>query len=495
MEALKSAFLNPIKSFKLKYLPLLMVYFAYGASGFSSIAETFWVKQHLNLDATALVTLGVWLSIPWTIKMVFGQLVDSIPILGSQRRAYVYIGAGLITISTILMIGLVGNKDWIHFLPQQQVYILASLLAVIGFVLQDVVADAMSTEVVDRNQPKEEVERELAMVQVLGRLALSIAGFIVAGLGGWLAQIFSYETIFKIALFIPLLSIIGVSIVKLDTPKPSAIDCKILCGGLVFAVFVVFMGYSEMPYAQEIVFFVSLAVISYMIKDVIDDLDAETKRKIVIATIVIFVYRAMPGVGPGVTWWEIDILHFDKAFFGTLAQIGSGLAILGMWFLSDWITKKPISWTLIMLTVVGTILSLPIVGMYYGLHHWTEEMFGFGARTIALVDTAVESPFGQLSMIPLLTLIAIYAPAGKRATWFALMASMMNLALTAGGLLTKYLNEIFVVSRKVVQNGVVVSHADYSQLGKLMIIVTLVNFVVPIFTIWWLMMRKGEGVK
>jgi hypothetical protein len=227
-----------------------------------------------------------------------------------------------------------------------------------------------------------------------------------------------------------------------------------------------------------------------MIKELISDIDKETKRKIVIATIVIFVYRAMPSIGPSVTWWEIDVLGFDKAFFGTLAQIGSGLAIFGMWFLSDWITKKPISWTLIMLTIVGTILSLPILGMYFGLHHWTEEMFGFGAKTIALIDTAVESPFGQLSMIPLLTLIAIYAPEGKRGTWFALMASMMNLALTAGGLLTKYLNKIFVVSREVIQNGVVVSSADYSQLGKLMIIVITSNFLIPIFVIWWLMIRK-----
>jgi len=492
MQAIKSAFLNPIKSFKIQYLPLLLVYFAYGASGFSSIAETFWVKEHLNLDATALVTLGVWLSLPWTIKMVFGQLVDTIPLFGSQRKVYVYIGALLITISTILMIGLVGNKEWIKFSTPQNIYILASLIAVIGFVLQDVVADAMSTEVVDRNQPQDIVERELAMVQILGRLALSIAGFIVAGLGGWLAQIFSYETIFKISLIIPLISVLGVTFVKLDTPKPSKIDCKILCGGIAFAVFVVFMGYNDIPYAQEIVFIISLLVLSFMIKDIINDLNKETQRKIIIATIVIFTYRAMPGVGPGVTWWEIDVLGFDKAFFGTLAQIGSGLAILGMWFLSDWITKKPISWTLIMLTVVGTILSLPILGMYYGLHHWTQEVFGFGARTIALIDTAVESPFGQLSMIPLLTLIAIYAPAGKRATWFALMASMMNLALTAGGLFTKYLNKIFIVSRDVVQNGVIVSHANYTELGKLMIITTLTNFIVPIFVIWWLMIKNNK---
>ena len=39
-------------------------------------------------------------------------------------------------------------------------------------------------------------------------------------------------------------------------------------------------------------------------------------------------------------------------------------------------------------------------------------MFGFGARSIAIIDTAAASPFAQLSMIPLLTLIA-YLCAGR----------------------------------------------------------------------------------
>jgi hypothetical protein len=38
--------------------------------------------------------------------------------------------------------------------------------------------------------------------------------------------------------------------------------------------------------------------------------------------------------------------------------------------------------------------------------------------------------------------VAIYAPEGKKGTWFALMVSLMNIALSAGGLLTKYLNKI-----------------------------------------------------
>jgi hypothetical protein len=501
-QAIKKSLLNPIKHFKLKYLPLLMVYFAYGASGISGVAETFWVKEQLHLSAAALISLGVWLSIPWTIKMVFGQLVDSVPIFGSQRRVYVYIGAGFIAAGTILLIGLAGNHDWAKFTSKDNVYILASFLTVIGFVLQDVVADTMSTEVVDRNQPKEKVEEELAYVQILGRLAISLAGVMVAGLSGWLAQILPYERVFEIALIIPLISITGVTIVKLDVAKPSPINCKILCGGLLFAVFVVFMGYAEyqnwqnkilkfiFKHSQDIIFIVSLGVISYMLSLVLKDID-EVKRKFIIKTaIVIFVYRAMPSVGPALQWWEIDVLHFDKAFFGTLAQIGAILSILGMWLFSDFIAKKPAHYTLLWLTIITTILFLPIIGLYYGI----PQSLGLSPRTVAIIDTALDSPFAQLSMIPLLTLIAIYAPEGKRATWFALMASLMNLALTAGGIFTKYLNEIFVVSRQVVENGKVIIPQDYSQLGILMIIVTILNVTIPTITIYYLMIKKSSKI-
>src|SRR5262245_35165469 len=89
------------------------------------------------------------------------------------------------------------------------------------------------------------------------------------------------------------------------------------------------------------------------------------------------------------------------------------------------------------ITILATVVSLPNIALVYGLHDWTERVFGFGARTIAITDAAVTSPFVHLSMIPLLTLIAIRALGGRRATWFALMASLMNLALVAGQLQSK----------------------------------------------------------
>ena len=102
---------------------------------------------------------------------------------------------------------------------------------------------------------------------------------------------------------------------------------------------------------------------------------------------------------------------------------------------------------LLWLTVIGTVLSLPTIALALRWDEWTMATFGFGARTIALVDTTVTSPFAELSMIPALTLVAINAPSGRRATWFALMASLMNVALVAGQLQTKYLNLLFEVGR------------------------------------------------
>ncbi len=76
LDKLKRAFLTPIRAMRLRYLPLLMIYYAYGALGLVAIAEAFWIKEALTLSPAELAAIGVWLTLPWTIKMVFGQLAD-----------------------------------------------------------------------------------------------------------------------------------------------------------------------------------------------------------------------------------------------------------------------------------------------------------------------------------------------------------------------------------------------------------------------------------
>ena len=472
--------MTPIRALRVRYIPLLLIYFAYGSSVFVAIAKDFWVKKELTLSAEDLVALGVWLTVPWTIKMIFGQLVDSVSIFGSNRKVYVLIGAVLMALSTILLIGIVGNHEWISGYSKENVYIFASVLGVVGFVMQDVVADTMTTEVVDNSQSPEEIKKELATIQVLSRLSLGLAIFIMGWLGGELAHIYDYETVFKLSLFIPILSILGVLFVNLNPVPVTPLNKKVLFGGLLFAVFVVLIGYSEVPYSQEIVFVVSLGVVLYLLHTLIEDLDPDIIRHIKMAMIVIFVYRAMPSVGPALQWWEIDKLGFDEAFFAKLSMIGGGIALAGMWFAAKFIVDRSIGKVLIFLTIIGTLLSFPILAMYYDIH----TMLGVDARTVALVDTALASPFDYIAGVLMLTLVAIYAPEGKKGTWFALMASLMNIALSASGLFSKYLNKIYVLTREIDKDGVIVTPANYDDLGILLWIVIGVGFVLPIVTIW-----------
>jgi hypothetical protein len=85
----------------------------------------------------------------------------------------------------------------------------------------------------------------------------------------------------------------------------------------------------------------------------------------------------------------------------------------------------------------------------------------------------------------MLAWIANSAPPTLKATYFAVMASFANLALSAAQLGTKYLNQVFTITREVrdpATNAVTVA-ADYSELGTLLIAATTIGFLMPMVTV------------
>ena len=189
------------------------------------------------------------------------------------------------------------------------------------------------------------------MVQVLGRLALAFGIFAVAGLSGWLASWVSYSTVFLCGLIVPVISVSGALLVRLETSEQRPTDWRILGGGIVFGAFVVSMALSGIGFSQEIIFVVSMAVVIWMLDRVTREVDHATRMRIVYAAIIIFAFRATPSVGEGYRWFTIDVLGFDEAFYGTLQQLGAVIAIVGAWLLSDYITRKPVAQVLLWLTL------------------------------------------------------------------------------------------------------------------------------------------------
>src|SRR4051812_39843625 len=164
------------RELRLSYLPPLMIYMAAGVSGLTNVVGTFFVKDYLGLSAEALAALGFWAGIPYVVKMPIGHLVD---LIWRWKSWLVYLGAGLIAVSLLIMAGLLADRDAMTAVMSADAwYVLSVLLAPVGYVTQDVVADAMTVEAVPRfdaaGKPIPHDQRKLmnTTMQTLGRVAI-----------------------------------------------------------------------------------------------------------------------------------------------------------------------------------------------------------------------------------------------------------------------------------------------------------------------------------
>ena len=510
------------REMRLSYLPPLMVYVAAGVSSLTGIVGTFFVKDYLNLSAAFLATLSFWVVIPWSLKMGLGHIVD---LLWRFKSGLLFVGASLIAASLLIMVGLVSHRDAMAGIFSVEVwFVVSALLAPIGYVLQDAVADAMTVEAVphiDEQGQAIEPERLKLMhttMQTLGRVAI-IGGSVFVALLNIYAfsgvqhlseaeKLTRYAQVYTLALGIPLISVAGVAVaawlhtrdkrrlieqgftkaqahaalnahIELVSP-----NWTILLGSLVFVAFTLTMGLSRVKYGQEIIFVGSMTIIIFLMSRLTRDLEPQMRSTLVGTALVIFFFRAIPTPGPGVTWWLIDELKFDQQFFSILSLVGSVLSLLGMFIFRRFMAEKSIVYVVGTLTIFGTLMALPTLGMVHGLHHWTAAMTGgvVDARVIALIDTALESPLGQVAMIPMLAWIARSAPDNLKATYFAVMASFTNLALSLSQLGTKYLNQIFEITRAT-KTATAQSAANYTELGPLLLTTICLGFAMPFIAI------------
>lgn len=214
------------REMRLSYLPPLMVYVAAGVSGLTGIVGTFFVKEYLGLSAEFLAALGFWAGIPWAFKMPLGHLVD---LIWKFKSVMVFVGASLIAASLLIMVGLLSDPDAMRQVMSAEAwFVLSALLAPIGYVVQDVVADAMTVEAVPRytedGQPFDKDTKRLmhTTMQTLGRVAIIGGGVLIALLNIYMFsgvegmaeadRVKIYTDIYRLALFIPVISVLGVTL-------------------------------------------------------------------------------------------------------------------------------------------------------------------------------------------------------------------------------------------------------------------------------------------
>jgi hypothetical protein len=472
---------------RLSYLPPLMVYAAYGVSGLTGIVGTFFVKDYLELSPEFLAALLFWAGIPWALKMPVGHVVD---LIWRWKAALVWLGASMIAASLLIMIGLIRYAEEMRaVMSPASWFVLSSLLAPTGYMIQDSVADAMTVEAVPRVDDPQLRKSMHTTMQTLGRVALIGGLALVAAANVYLfhgtenlskeAKAALYADVYTAALVIPVLSVLGVILHRFlkherEVVEETRPNRAVLGGSLAFVAVTLAVGLGGVAHAEEVIFAGSLAVILFLLWRLSRELEPAARKVLVATAVVLFLYRAVPLTGDGSTWWMIDALKFDEAFLAQLSLVTYALTLVGMFALRRFMAEHSIATIVVVLSVAAAALSLPTIGMFYGLHEWTAARTGgiVDARIIMLVNTALESPLGQIAMIPMLAWIANSAPAHLKATFFAVMASFSNLALAASQLGTVYLNRVFVVKR-----------GDYSELGALMIAAAVLTLALPLIAV------------
>ncbi|MEM6577756.1 MAG: hypothetical protein AAF678_04635 [Pseudomonadota bacterium] len=491
------------------FLPPLMVYFAAGCSGLTLIVGTFFVKEYLDFSAAYLAGLAFWAGLPWALKMPLGHLVD---LIWRWKWLLVWLGAICVAASVFIMyLVLTRTEMMVEVMPVGSWYILSYLLAPCGLVLQDAVADAMSVEAVPltdesgRVLPEEEIKNAHVTMQTLGRFALISGTVAVALLNIALfsgidelsreEKSFVYARVYATALLIPVISVSGVVLAGLmrrmgAAPSMQTSDAPVkanwwyFIGGGAFVALSLIVGLGQVPYGQEIIFVGSMTIVGLLMRQLVARLTPAQAKALIGTAIIIFFFRAMPGPGDGQKWFEIDVLGFDQQFQSVLSLITAVVTLAVIVLMRPVMANRSIVWVVVVLSLLAGLLSLPNIGLYYGVQNWTASVTNgiVDARFIAIFDTALESPLGQVAMIPMLAWIARNAPRDLKATFFAVMASFTNLALSASTLGTKYLNEIYLVTREVrdPQTDAITTPADYSELGVLLLTVTFLLVVVPL---------------
>jgi hypothetical protein len=145
------------------FIPVLVAYFCYGASALTAVALVFFEKAALGLTPAEAAGVAFWLGLPWSMKMVAGVASDAYPLFGSRRASYLLIGCAL---------SVAGYASLATVVHTRAAYLLAMICVTVGFMMQDVVADALSVEAAATDE-------EIAQIQTWGRMALLGGGISV----------------------------------------------------------------------------------------------------------------------------------------------------------------------------------------------------------------------------------------------------------------------------------------------------------------------------
>ncbi|PIR54303.1 hypothetical protein COU75_01480 [Candidatus Peregrinibacteria bacterium CG10_big_fil_rev_8_21_14_0_10_42_8] len=388
------------------------VYFIAGATGIASVATTFYYKDDLLLSPAQVAILGSISIIPWSIKPLYGFFSDRKAIWGFRRKPYLFL-SGLMGAS-----GYFSMATWVNSFHS---VIVALFISGMGFALADVIVDGIVAE-------KSKNQKDAGKLQSICRASIMIGAFLVAYLSGILVEAIGPRNVFFLTGALPLLTSI-LAIVM--TEDKSAIEI-------------------------------------FSLKETWRKFTDAMTRDLLWTILFIFVWRATPSSGGGLSYFMIDELGFDPEFFGRLSMISHAMSIVGVLAFRKFLISVSLRKLFFWVIIASVVLSMPSIGLVYGWY----EIIGVSPRFFALADTFISAPLTEIAFLPLLVLAARLCPKGIEATMFAVLASIMNIGYALSDLGGAWLLNHFNVHQAMGDIA-----ANYEQLDIVLWIAILSSFL------------------
>lgn len=403
-------------------IAILTIYFVQGILMLSRLAVSFFLKDELLLSPVQMSAIIGISTIPWMIKPLYGFIADILPLFGYHRKTYIFL-SGIIGSAAWLSLGTIVNSG-----STATMMILLSSLSV---ALSDVIVDSIVVE-----RARSESAEKLGSLQSLCWAISAIGSLCTAYFSGLLLEYFTTRTVFLITALFP---IITSFVAWLITEKPLNKDDQK-------------NNYDHIKY------------------QLVQIRQAITKKAVLLPTIFIFVWHATPNAESAFFYFTTNELQFQPEFLGRVRLVTSFASLVGVWAFQRYF--KTISFKIIFTWGIFLSTALGMTTLLLVTH--TNRLLGIDDHWFSLGDNLIITVIGQIVFMPVLVLATKLCPPGIEATFFALIMSIFNL----GGTVSYWLGSMMMKWLGITEN--------QFDLLWLLIIITNLSSLIPIFFINWL---------
>ena len=432
-----SSYLNPFTSHN---AGILLSYQLVGISlYFLSTPISVYMIDTLNVSSTQYSAFSTLVSLPWSLKFLFGMLSDGVPIMGYRRKSWLIIG-WIINSLTGFALGYMDDPSFASIA-------IFMFIGTSAYLLSDVCTDTMAVE---RSKCEPPVRRgsfqtSCYTIRSFGCIIGALMGTLLYNTASWgwglsMSQLFLLSALLPVLFFLP----------------------------------------SFWPLEEQ--------ASKHALPDFSEQISSiwQLLQEKVVWTPITFIFTYNLMQIPNSAWTNFLVVGLDFTDFelGVITIAQAVLFWVGMIVYKKWFFTTSWRWIYIYTGAIGALFSL---GQIVLVKQWNTQI-GIPDLWFALGDSAISTLVAAIQYMPMCILFSMICPEGNEGLTYALLTTLSNLAGSIASDIGSALTLIWNVDNTTLESG------DYSGILYLTILTSCLQLA-PLLLVWILPDSKAEQLK